>query len=59
MISPHKSPKVNAKHVHYLNDGTGRDQYVSFNNGGLLSPSMLLGLQLSPKTTHTPMIFPK
>lgn len=54
-----KSPKIDAKHFHYANDGTGRDTYVSINNGGLLSPKLVSQLEVSPKATYTPMIFPK
>ncbi|KAM3132245.1 hypothetical protein pb186bvf_015705 [Paramecium bursaria] len=54
-----KAPKFDAKNFHYHNDGTGRDQYVKINNGGLLSQKMLKLLELQPKESLTKMRFPK
>ena len=35
-------PKIEAKYAHYFGDGTGRDQYIVVNEGGMTSSSNLL-----------------
>ena len=45
------------KYVTYTGDGSGKDHYVVFNNGGLhglrdYSPSKLKGFSLGPYATH-------
>jgi hypothetical protein len=35
-------PKIDAKYAHYFGDGTGRDQYILVNEGGMTSKSNLL-----------------